>query len=134
MAHRLQFEKQSEIGCYCILTNSFCLVANTSPEAFVRQIEDEIYPLPVVRTSCNGSSLIGCMFVANTAGVVVPSITTEEEFDALREQLPREVKLARVDENLNSLGNHIACNDFVALINPELSEVTAQILKETCSV
>ena len=70
------------------------------------------------------------MCAGNSKGLIVPSITTEQEYDDLRAQLPSEVKLARVCENLSALGNVIVCNDHVALIHPELSIETEETIKE----
>jgi translation initiation factor 6 len=60
------------------------------------------------------------MCAGNSKGLIVPSFTTDQEMIELRIQLPTSVKLARVDEKLSALGNVIVCNDFVALIHPEL--------------
>eukprot|EP00959_Pyramimonas_sp_CCMP1952_P320230 6701505-Pyramimonas_sp.AAC.1 len=38
----------------------------------------------------------------------------------IRNSLPDEVVVQRVDERLSALGNCIACNDYVALIHPDL--------------
>ncbi len=41
----------------------------------------------------------------------------------VRNSLPDEVVVQRIDERLNSLGNCIACNDYVALIHPDIDKV-----------
>ena len=41
----------------------------------------------------------------------------------IRNSLPDEVVVQRIDERLNSLGNCIACNDYVALIHPDIDKV-----------
>ena len=41
----------------------------------------------------------------------------------MRNSLPDEVVVQRIDERLNSLGNCIACNDYVALIHPDIDKV-----------
>ena len=40
----------------------------------------------------------------------------------IRNSLPDEVVVQRIDERLNSLGNCIACNDYVALIHPDIDK------------
>ena len=42
--------------------------------------------------------------------------------------LPEEIKLQRVEERLSALGNVIACNDYVALIHPEIDKNTEEII------
>lgn len=48
--------------------------------------------------------------------------------------MPDSVKLTRVEERLSALGNVIACNDYVALIHPDLDKETEQVIAETLKV
>lgn len=41
----------------------------------------------------------------------------------MRNSLPDSVKIQRVEERLSALGNVIACNDYVALVHPDLDRV-----------
>lgn len=43
----------------------------------------------------------------------------------IRNSLPDEVVVQRIDERLSALGNCIACNDYVALIHPDVDKVRA---------
>ena len=45
------------------------------------------------------------------------------EMQHLRNSLPDEVVVQRIDERLNSLGNCISCNDYVALVHPDIDKV-----------
>ena len=38
---------------------------------------------------------------------------------------------ARVEERLSALGNVIACNDYVALVHPDLDRETEEVLADT---
>ena len=49
----------------------------------------------------------------------------------IRNSLPDEVVVQRVDERLSALGNCIACNDYVALIHPDLDRVSILRNSET---
>lgn len=60
----------------------------------------------------------------NKNGLLVPSTTTDDELQHLRNSLPDKVKVQRVEERLSALGNVIACNDYVALVHPDLDKVT----------
>ena len=40
---------------------------------------------------------------------------------------------ARVEERLSALGNVIACNDYVALVHPDLDRETEEVLADTLS-
>ena len=43
-----------------------------------------------------------------------------QELQHLRNCLPDHVKLQRLEERLSALGNVIACNDYVALVHPDI--------------
>ena len=64
------------------------------------------------------------MSVGNKNGLLLHPNTTDEEIQALKEQLPSSVKVQKLDEKLNALGNVIACNDFIALCHPEIDTTT----------
>ena len=87
--------------------------------------EAELTPtIPVVHTSIAGCRIIGRLCVGNRHGLLVPSTTTDQELQHLRNSLPSNVALQRVEERLSALGNVIACNDFVALVHPDIDRVT----------
>jgi translation initiation factor 6 len=51
-----------------------------------------------------------------------------------RNSLPDSVKIQRVEERLSALGNVIACNDYVALVHPDLDRETEEILADVLKV
>lgn len=59
----------------------------------------------------------------NSKGLLVPSTTTDQELLHIRNALPDEIRVRRVEERLSALGNCIATNDHVALIHPDLDRV-----------
>lgn len=42
----------------------------------------------------------------------------------IRNSLPDEIVVQRIDERLSALGNCVACNDYVALIHPDIDRVS----------
>ena len=51
--------------------------------------------------------IIGRMTVGNRHGLLVPSGTTDQELQQIRNSLPDTVKIQRVEERLSALGNVI---------------------------
>ncbi len=41
----------------------------------------------------------------------------------MRNSLPDEVVVQRIDERLSALGNCITCNDYVSLVHPDIDKV-----------
>ncbi|GJJ08347.1 Eukaryotic translation initiation factor 6 [Clathrus columnatus] len=135
MAIRLQFENNSDIGVFSKLTNSFCLAAIGGSTNFYSAFEAELGDLvPIVHTTIGGTRIVGRLTAGNRHGLLVPSTTTDQELQHLRNSLPDAVKLQRVEERLSALGNVIACNDYVALVHPDLDRETEEIIADVLKV
>ncbi|KOX74230.1 Eukaryotic translation initiation factor 6 [Melipona quadrifasciata] len=135
MTVRVQFENNNEVGVFSKLTNSYCLVAIGGSENFYRTI-------PVIHASVGGCRIIGRLCVGNKNGLLVPHTTTDIELQHIRNSLPDKVKVQRIEERLSALGNVISCNDYVALVHPDLDRAsiilryneTEEILADTLDV
>ena len=135
MAIRAQFEGNNEIGVFSKLTNAYCLVAIGGSENFYSVFEGELADtVPVIHTSAAGCRVIGRLVVGNKNGLLVPSTTTDQELQHIRNSLPDSVNIQRVEERLSAPGNVIACNDYVALVHPDLDRETEEILADTLKV
>lgn len=64
----------------------------------------------------------------------MPTSTTDDELSYFRNALPEDVKIQRVEERLSALGNVVACNDYFALIHPELDKETEEIIADVLGV
>lgn len=135
MALRCQFEKNNEVGVFSKLTNAYCLVAIGGSENFYSVFESELADtIPVVHGSVAGCRIIGRMCVGNRHGLILPSSTTDQELQHFRNCLPDSVKIQRVEERLSALGNVVSCNDYVALVHPDLDRETEEIIADTLKV
>ena len=135
MATRLQFENSNEIGVFAKLTSAYCLVPIGGNENFYSVFESELGAhIPVVHTSVAGTRIIGRVTSGNAHGLLMPSITTDLELQNVRNSLPDSIKVERVEERLSALGNCIACNDYVAIIHPDLDKETEEIVEDTLGV
>ncbi|XP_065913353.1 eukaryotic translation initiation factor 6-like [Dysidea avara] len=135
MAIRTQFEGNNEVGVFSKLTNAYCLVTIGSSANFYSVFESELSDsIPVVRASINGCRIIGRLSVGNRHGLLVPSSTTDQELQHLKNSLPDKIAIQRVEERLSALGNVIVCNDYVALVHPDLDRETEEILTDVLKV
>jgi translation initiation factor 6 len=135
MAVRAQFESSSEVGVFSRLTNSYCLVALGGSENFYSVFEAELARhVPVVHCTIGGTRIVGRVTAGNKNGLLVPSITTDNELQQLRNTLPESVKVQKVEERLSALGNCIACNDYVALVHTDLDRETEEVIADTLQV
>jgi len=136
MSIRTRYENSSEIGVYATLTNSYCLVGHGGSENFYASFQQELEPhgIPVVHCTIGDMKIVGRLTVGNKHGLLVPNTTTDTELQHLRNSLPPAVKIQKVEERLNALGNVMVCNDYVALIHPHLDKETEQIIQEVLQV
>ncbi len=117
------------------LTNAYCLVALGGAENFYSVFESELADhIPVVKTSVAGTRLVGRLCVGNRNGLLVPNTTADQELQHIRNCLPDEVVVQRIDERLSALGNCIACNDYVALLHPDIDRETEEIVADVLGV
>jgi len=135
MATRAQFENSNEVGVFSKLTNAYCLVATGGSQNFYSVFESELSDhIPVIRTTIAGCRILGRLTAGNKNGLLVPSTTTDQELQHIRNALKKEVKVQRVDEKLSALGNCIACNDHVAIIHPDINQDTEEIIADVLGV
>jgi len=135
MAVRAQFEKNNDVGVFAKLTNKYCLVAIGGSENFYSVFEGELSDvIPVAHISIAGCRIIGRLVVGNKNGLLVPTSTTDQELQHLRNSLPDGVKIQRIEERLSALGNVIVCNDHVALVHPDLDKETEEFLTDVLKV
>ncbi|EFN58448.1 hypothetical protein CHLNCDRAFT_29747 [Chlorella variabilis] len=135
MASRCDFEGSNDAGCFATLTNAYAITALGAAENFYSVFEAELADhIPVIKTSVAGTRLVGRMTVGNRNGLLLPNTTTDQELMHIRNSLPDEVVVQRIDERLSALGNCIACNDYVALIHPDIDKETEEIVADVLGV
>lgn len=136
MAVRVRYENSSDIGVFGMLTNSYCLTSTSTGSAnFVSTFEAELGDvIPVVQTSIGGTRIVGRLVAGNRHGLLVPNSTTDQELQHIRNSLPEQVAIQRIEERLSALGNIIACNDYVALVHPDIDRETEEIIADVLKV
>lgn len=69
--------------------NSYCLTALGGSENFYSVFEQELADhIPVIHASVAGCRFIGRVTVGNKKGLLVPSTTTDQELQHIRNSLP----------------------------------------------
>mmetsp|Transcript_16251 Transcript_16251/g.37461 ORF Transcript_16251/g.37461 Transcript_16251/m.37461 type:complete len:245 (+) Transcript_16251:128-862(+) len=135
MALRAEFEGSSEVGVYARLTNSYCLAPLGRSPLFHSTLEEQFSKhIPVLASSIGGTQIVGRVAVGNRYGLAVPNITTDQELQHLRNNLPDGVKVQKLQERMSALGNCIACNDYVALVHADLDVETCEVLEDCLQV
>ncbi|KAJ5872242.1 Translation initiation factor IF6 [Penicillium soppii] len=135
MAVRAQFENSNEVGVFSCLTNAYAIVAVGGSENFYSVFESELQDvIPICHATIAGTRIVGRLVVGNRKGLLVPTTTTDQELQHLRNTLPDTVKIQRIEERLSALGNVICCNDHVAIVHPDLERETEEIIADVLGV
>lgn len=77
----------------------------------------------------NCSTMILCTPYMH-ASFIIHTFPCTQELQHLRNSLPDTVAIQRIEERLSALGNVVACNDYVALVHPDIDRVCSCVL--TC--
>jgi len=94
MAVRAQFENSNEVGVFSGLTNGYALVGIGASENFYSVFEAELQDvIPICRCSIAGTKIIGRLTRGNRKGLLVPTTTTDQELQHLRNSLPDEIRI-----------------------------------------
>lgn len=127
---RTSLQGNPNVGLYGYCTDQYCLLA---PEFTAEQVAtiQTVLQVPVYQIKIGHSSLIGALVTGNSAILLVPSITDDQELLHLK-QLGIHYKV--IPSKLTALGNNILCNDAGALVNREYSADTKKIIRQALHV
>jgi len=138
MTTRCKYHNSSEIGVFSVLTNTYCLIGvdqTGKSDMFHNVLEHDLSDkIPFIQTTITKTQVIGSMSNGNAKGLLVPSFISEDEWKILKENLPDNVKLGKIDGPISALGNCISSNDSIALIHPEFSKENEEIIENILGV
>ena len=123
--HKYAFYKTPNIGIFVKCNDNFLLLpfgfAETKTDNLMKYLELS----DIVHVSIAGTRLLGPMMVFNNKGILVSSITSDNEIDILKQATKLNVE--RLKSRYTAIGNLIATNDHGALISPIFNEIKQQI-------
>jgi translation initiation factor 6 len=113
--YRYDVYKSPNIGLFAKANDRIIIVpfgfAETKTMKLIKYLQvEEVY------ASIANTRIIGAMTVMNNNGILVPSITSDEEVQILRKSSGLNVE--RLKTKLTALGNLISTNDNAALVSP----------------
>lgn len=128
----------SYIGVFATCTESLVLLPQQVPDRIAAELERAL-SVKALKVLVAETSLIGCLAVGNSNGFIFSPFTLDSELQKI-EDLTRaaglELKLSRLPfrDRMSTAGNIILTNDTVALVHPQVSEETIEVIKETLGV
>lgn len=133
MSHRLEIESTSEIGAYITLTNNYCMIGELRSKNTLKYLLENL-DMPVVETKINGIPMLGSLCRGNKNGLILPSTTTDQELYHIRNSLPENVIVKRINERLNALGNIVLCNDNICIVHADIDKETEEEIQDILKV
>jgi translation initiation factor 6 len=130
MIYKTEFDGKSYIGLYAKSSDRFVIIPPSCSKKFeeaAKKLEVE-----VIKTFLCSSPYIGLYCVMNSNGILVPSICKEEEIKKL-EKLNINIGIIE-NTKFCAIGNNIVCNDYGALVNPNIPTSIIKTIKQTLNV
>ncbi len=129
---KTSFNGNDYIGAFVTATDKFALVG-LSIEPKKEDLIRETLGVETIKVSVDGSDLIGIYAAANSNGVLLPSMTSKSEADALKTKLPG-LNIHLLVTDLNAMKNDILANDKFAIIDPHYSHLEAKTIGDVLGV
>jgi translation initiation factor 6 len=128
----------SYIGVFAGCTESLVLLPPQVSDKLAAEMERAL-KVKAVKTSVAETSLVGCLAVGNTNGFIFSPYTLDSEIQRLEDLLRAEGLRGAISklpdrERMTAAGNIILANDTVALVHPQVSEKTMDVIAETLGV
>ena len=123
--YKYAFYKSPNIGIFVKCNDQFLVLplgfatTKTSMLSKYLEVSDSIY------VSIADTRLLGPMMVMNNNGILVSSITSDEEINILKEK--SQLNVERLRSKYTAIGNLIATNDHGAIVSPLCNDVKTQI-------
>jgi translation initiation factor 6 len=123
--YKYAFYKSPNIGIFVKCNDQFLVLplgfapTKTTMLSKYLEVSDSIY------VSIADTRLLGPMMVMNNNGILVSSITSDEEINILKEK--SQLNVERLKSKYTAIGNLIATNDHGAIVSPLCNDVKTQI-------
>jgi translation initiation factor 6 len=115
------------IGVFATCTEDFALVPCGIKASSKDFIADHLH-VQVLDVIMSQSSVIGSMIRGNSNGFLIPRGSSIEGLEGI------DLHVSSLPDKLNAVGNIVLANDSVALVHPELSDHSVDIIAQTLKV
>ncbi|MCC7575864.1 MAG: translation initiation factor IF-6, partial [Methanomethylovorans sp.] len=115
------------IGVFATCTEDLALVPCGTKASVTDLIADHL-DVQVMEVILGQSSVIGSMIRGNSTGFIVPRGSSLEGLESI------DLSISSLPDKLNAVGNIVLANDSVALVHPELSDRSMDVISQTLNV
>lgn len=124
--YRYDIYKSPNLGLFVRANNNTLILPFGFAETKTSRLKNYLEVENVIFTSIGGTRLIGAMAVMNNKGILLPSVTSDDEVEILRRSC--DLNVERLSSKFTAVGNLVLANDRGALVSPIFKgEVDKQI-------
>lgn len=124
-----RYSGNPNIAVFATAGEGLALTAADADPGFIRTLESAL-GVDVIKVSVGGSFVVGSLVAMNSNGAIVSGLADDGEMAAISEK----IRCVRLDDRLNAAGNNILVNDNGAIVSPEYSEKTAEMIGDILGV
>lgn len=115
------------IGVFGTCTEEIALVPTGTKEKTVQSLE-ELLNVRVISTLIGGSTVVGSLVCGNSNGFLIPRYGNDYDLK------DTDITVSNVPGKLTAIGNIVLANDSAALVHPNLSSKSVEVISKTLDV
>ena len=123
--YKYAFYKSPNIGIFVKCNDNFIVLPLGFAPTKTNRLSQYLEVTDTIYGSIADTRLLGPMMVMNNNGILVSSITSDEEINILKEK--SQLNVERLKSKYTAIGNLIATNDHGAIVSPLCNDVKTQI-------
>ncbi len=129
MLAKMDFTGNPYVGVYCASNDDIVFFPNFVTKRQKRRMEETL-GVESRLLSLGGSTVLGSLMCLNNKGAIVTNFASGEELSIV-EGLRVEIMSQR---KLNAVGNNILCNDSGAIVHPEYTSKSIELIEDALDV
>jgi translation initiation factor 6 len=126
------------IGVFCRRVANLVICPHEATEEFITDLRETLN-VEAVKATLGGTNLHGALMAANSKGFIVPYFYDLDEIDGILKKNEFDRKELDISGSVSedphtAWGNNVLASEKVALINPDLSEDSVELVGDTLGV
>lgn len=128
----MSFFGTASIGVYSLANDRLALIPPQVPMAKAERLKRWL-KVELVRTTIGGSILTGALARANSYGIILPRLVSEEEVESFKLAL-KDLNVVIMETKRTAYGNSILANDKGAIVDPGLERKDVKLISDALNV
>jgi len=117
------------VGVYCAASEAYAVVPDSADSKIAKDISRTL-GVQTIQTNIAGTTIVGSLLAMNSNGIILTNFAEKRDLASL----PRELRVAKMEEKVNAAGNNILTNDKGAIVHPATSNRMVKVISDTLGV